>query len=410
MADQDGRILCRPCAENINDTTTSNVAQRMVNQLKTKCLTLNDSLSCDAMNNSEDAEGTSKDFVATKLIDECEWIGTIESYNEHSKKCEFMMIECSECKTYQCRRKSMGKHLAECPESKIQCPLACGMSVIRKNKNIHLENECMEQLLDCSNDECKEQIKRKHFETHTNKECDLRIVECKFRAFGCNSDNIKANQLNEHLEEYKFEHLSNKMDFISNQFEAKMNQQQQTIDGLNLQLIAMNRMFLEQSRKYVVHNFSVMLLTSHGYECVYDKPYSHKTTSNELMSLCEDRKESEVFVGGIHVDNRNNVILGAFGPCSVLTKFTKSMSEAYIPSNIKHKHGYSVYWYHYKGRSFGFSPSSEINVCDPDRMDPDDDDRLCWRVNTYPGWRLGNKLNLSDEKYRKIIYMKRARG
>eukprot|EP01083_Nonionella_stella_P174549 605461_1 len=120
MADQDGRILCRPCAENINDTTTSNVAQRMVNQLKTKCLTLNDSLSCDAMNNSEDAEGTSKDFVATKLIDECEWIGTIESYNEHSMKCEFMIIECSECKTYQCRRKSMGKHLAECPESKIQ--------------------------------------------------------------------------------------------------------------------------------------------------------------------------------------------------------------------------------------------------------------------------------------------------
>ena len=88
---------------------------------------------------------------------------------------------------------------------------------MRKKTDFHLQNECDEQLLDCINDDCKEQVKRKRFENHINNECESRIVECKFKIYGCDIGKIKACEIQQHLDCYKFDHLAKKFDFITNQ-------------------------------------------------------------------------------------------------------------------------------------------------------------------------------------------------
>ena len=88
---------------------------------------------------------------------------------------------------------------------------------MRKDIESHRSTDCSEQLMDCSNDDCKQQIKRKNFRNHVNNECESRIVDCKFRMYGCQIHDIKASELNKHLQEYQMEHLSLKFDFITTQ-------------------------------------------------------------------------------------------------------------------------------------------------------------------------------------------------
>eukprot|EP01084_Bolivina_argentea_P260791 440534_1 len=58
MTDDDGEILCNKCAENVDNTTPIKAVQKMVNKLKTKCLTLSqDSNYIKQKNNNEEAEG-----------------------------------------------------------------------------------------------------------------------------------------------------------------------------------------------------------------------------------------------------------------------------------------------------------------------------------------------------------------
>ena len=92
---------------------------------------------------------------------------------------------------------------------------------MRKNKTVHLRDECPETPLDCTNDDCKQQIKRKDFEEHVERQCEERIVQCPFFKFGCTVDNIKAKALSDHLEESKFEHISMKFDFITAKVECQ---------------------------------------------------------------------------------------------------------------------------------------------------------------------------------------------
>merc|ERR1712029_966286 len=104
--------------------------------------------------------------------------------------------------------------------------------------------------------------------------------------------------------DYRFDHLQLKFDYVMNEFSCKMTaqnnviaEQQQSINMLKMQLKAkeaeMNKInkyigIGEQWQNNVVHNFDTKKLTQNGWKCVYEKPYSHKTTTLELRSLCED--------------------------------------------------------------------------------------------------------------------------
>ena len=90
-------------------------------------------------------------------------------------------------------------------------------TILRKNMVHHIDDECMEKVLICSNDECKEEIKRKDFKNHIESECEYRIIECEYVKFGCNYKGIKANEMEMHLKEYQIQHLNHKFDFIVKQ-------------------------------------------------------------------------------------------------------------------------------------------------------------------------------------------------
>ena len=149
-----------------------------------------------------------------------------------------------------------------------------------------------------------------------------------------------------------------------------------------------------------------------GWTRGYYKPYSHKTTSDELKSICDNSDNIIIFVGGIKKDSPNNIILGAFGSSDTLHNYTDSTSIAYIPSKWKQSK-YNVYWYHYNQKSFGFSKESKIVLNAADFIDKHtvfdafSQFRLSWHLDGRGGWRIGTKRNLTyNNDYYKIVYYK----
>ncbi len=124
--DANGDMLCNKCAENVDNTMKNIAVQKMISKLETKCLTLSQNPNYNKQNNNEETEGIN--VIATQLSNECQckWIGKIEEYETHSKKCEFLMVNCDECKIFECQRKLLNKHLNTCPQVKINCEL-CSM-------------------------------------------------------------------------------------------------------------------------------------------------------------------------------------------------------------------------------------------------------------------------------------------
>eukprot|EP01084_Bolivina_argentea_P175657 304150_1 len=152
--------------------------------------------------------------------------------------------------------------------------------------------------------------------------------------------------------------LSNKVDSVASQQNNKILKQQLIIGNINTQLkekddeIQKIKEMMEEKKSNdlwentVLYDYDIRWLVTTGWKCVYRKSYSHKTTSGELKSLCG--QNTDIFVGACRKDNPNKIILGAFGPSSVLHKFTDSTKEAFIPADVKDKNGYKVYWYHKK--------------------------------------------------------------
>ena len=92
-----------------------------------------------------------------------------------------------------------------------------GISILRKDAKSHISNDCLEKLLDCSNQDCKEQIARKSYDKHVTEECEDRFIECPFSKYGCSVTNIKAKNLELHKEAFKLDHISNQFNQITNQ-------------------------------------------------------------------------------------------------------------------------------------------------------------------------------------------------
>ena len=172
----------------------------MINKLKTKCLT-----TLNNKNNDQQNEGVNNNVLITK--DECQWIGRIDEYDEHSKICPFLLIICEHCNSFKIQRKLLSNHIEKCPKIKIECNQLCGMNIIRKNLSYHLDKECGESILKCSNNECKEEIERKYLSNHLNDECLFRLIDCPYLSSGCDVKQIKFINLNKHLNEYKIKHI-----------------------------------------------------------------------------------------------------------------------------------------------------------------------------------------------------------
>jgi len=222
QTDDDGMLLCTECSRNLTHTIPNKAIQRMIDALATNCLSLR---------GDKDASDEGVSALDTQNEDFCGWVGTIKEWADHCSQCPFLTIVCKDCRQFECQRRRMRFHAQQCPKKSIACPLECGLMVLRTNVDHHLKNKCLEQLMECSNDDCKMQLKRRNFKQHVRKECQHRLVLCEFAKFGC-SVKTAANNMRRHCDEYKFDHLSLKFDYISD----ISSQQQKTIDLLQNQV------------------------------------------------------------------------------------------------------------------------------------------------------------------------------
>jgi len=225
---EDGLLLCSNCAKEDGSCSLNKAVQIMVNKLKTQCLTVTPGRNIATPEVEGGVQITSpvdEQPADASPLENCQWMGSIGEWEEHSKICAFVEVGCEECHSFECPRKELLKHHDECPEMSIPCPLSCGNAILRKNRSEHLRNECAESLLECTNDECKEEVKRKEFQHHVEQQCEERVVQCPFVEFGCTVTDIKAKTLGAHIKENQFDHISLKFDAITTKQNEKIAEQ-----------------------------------------------------------------------------------------------------------------------------------------------------------------------------------------
>eukprot|EP01083_Nonionella_stella_P052573 139449_1 len=114
----------------------------------------------------------------------------------------------------------------------------------------------------------------------------------------------------------------------------------------------------------VVRNYNIKEnLLDNGWTRCYLKPYSDSLEIDTLISSCPTGTDYYLFVGAMATDDSVTIYTGAMAPSQVLTGYTGSDSVAYLPEPFATQNpGYNVYWYNYPKRSFGFAPTSSINI------------------------------------------------
>ena len=140
-----------------------------------------------------------------------------------------------------------------------------------------------------------------------------------------------------------------------------------------------------------------------GFELVYDYPYSHATTYDEIEAIRADCISSTIMCvgGGNQSDGLLRVV--ACGNCLNITTLTQKNQTSF---------SMSAYWYYMFGFSFGFAPNSLIlqntaYIEYADIQDPDSNLRLSWYIDELNGgYRLGNLTNLFfDKTYYKKVFL-----
>ena len=115
----------------------------------------------------------------------------------------------------------MANHENSCPHQEKLCDLNCGVKVKLKDMMTHKQTECTEFVINCVNDGCTQQMKRKNFQKHQVsclhrqiccdyckkqmkrkdypkhvKECPMCIIPCEL---GCNIQGLKRKDLHTHF-------------------------------------------------------------------------------------------------------------------------------------------------------------------------------------------------------------------
>eukprot|EP01084_Bolivina_argentea_P123962 219664_1 len=90
---EEADILCSKCAQNFDNVTETKVVQKLVNKLKTKCLSVSQSKIGD-INRIDETEGSH--VMDTKVYETlCDWTGQIQEYKQHALECPFVIIICN---------------------------------------------------------------------------------------------------------------------------------------------------------------------------------------------------------------------------------------------------------------------------------------------------------------------------
>lgn len=116
----------------------------------------------------------------------CTWKGLGIHYQAHVEECAFILVDCpnsaSGC-TERMQRSKVDQHAHSCKFSPAACEW-CGKMIPALNKDTHLETDCDDVMVSCSNG-CGEKCPRKMVENHLENTCQLQVRSCCFGWCGC---------------------------------------------------------------------------------------------------------------------------------------------------------------------------------------------------------------------------------
>ena len=148
---------------------------------------------------------------------------------------------------------------------------------------------------------------------------------------------------------------------------------------------------------FLANNIPVANLINDGYQIVYERLFSHKTTGGEIDLIAATCNSNTILCAGGRNINSQILILVSCGNCLKITKETV-LNNPVLESN--------AYWYRTALKSFGFSPNRNITQNIADQFDVKSNLRLSWHLDElHGGWRLGNITLLNDNnQYLKILF------
>ena len=266
-----GRITCYECNINNEDINHVIAMDNIVNNLRIKCQYSNDisdsnylgennegkieygrgNNNNNIINDYDDSkEGISHEFKSNKMKynnERCHWIGYIKDYDNHLKICKYnynniVTFVCQFCKKFIGIISEMKTHYDECKEYIIECPLKCNSEIKRMDIDSHFDNECkLNTLIKCSNNGCNDEVKRSKYDNHVKMECKYAIIECPFRRYGCDINNLMNKDLPNHLESNKMMHYLYKINYDNNNLFTKMNAMDIKLNSLIKSVNAMDK-------------------------------------------------------------------------------------------------------------------------------------------------------------------------
>ena len=140
--------------------------------------------------------------IKCPLLRNCGWKGILSEAESHLNDCLYFVVQCEECNDTFPREEKDRHNSSFCPFRMIQC-IFCDNSSRVKDEDIHLEG-CEEFPLACPNN-CENDIPRGKLSSHRS-QCELEMVECPYKEFGCESVSMLRRDLLAHKKENVIEH------------------------------------------------------------------------------------------------------------------------------------------------------------------------------------------------------------
>jgi hypothetical protein len=216
--------------------------------------------------------------------------------------------------------------------------------------------------------------------------------------------------LNENLE------LKNKMNFSFIEVKIELNSLHTEISHLKNQIKSLNSSNVEIKKEIlelknlvlypfvgISNNIPISTLTNKGYSYVYNKPYTHITTSSEMdeiKSLC--LPTTVLCLGGRDITIDVLLVISCALCDDILSQTARNTPTLHN----------GAYWYYTPNvggaRSIGFAPNTTILQFNVDVFDQSNNQRVSWYLTgTNGGWRLGSLTGLDQNShYNKVILKK----
>ena len=165
---------CKVCSESPANVNHVKLIQTAVNQLEIKC----------------------------PLLRRCNWSGKLSEAEEHLKNCESFLIQCDLCKEVFSRSERELHGTEQCPLRIVKCQY-CNQE--RKSTLMYQHfTVCYGFPISCPN-ECGAEFPRILLSEHRS-ECELEMVTCPYKEYGCKAESMLRIYLLAHKKEYIVEH------------------------------------------------------------------------------------------------------------------------------------------------------------------------------------------------------------